>query len=65
VTSTPGDPAARPRSAWDDNRQRAEETVDRAVERTVERVRRLIARAREEGEDLWAEAQSERRRGAP
>ncbi len=49
--------------------ERAEELVDRLGERTGAfasmaslRIRKLAARAREEAEDVWAEAQSVRRR---
>ncbi len=49
--------------------ERAEELVDRLGERTGVlaslaglRLRKLAARAREEAEDVWAEAQSVRRR---
>ncbi len=49
--------------------ERAEELVDRLGERTGAlaslaglRIRKLAARAREEAEDVWAEAQSVRHR---
>lgn len=49
--------------------ERAEELVDRLGERTGDfssmaglRIRKLAARAREEAEDVWAEAQSVRHR---
>jgi hypothetical protein len=45
-------------TSWDENRRRAEEAIDSVVER----LRRLVARAREEGEDLLAEARAARRR---
>jgi len=50
--------------------QRAEVMVDRLGERiggvavaTSQRLRKLAARAREEGEDMWAEAQQLRKGG--
>ena len=52
--------------------ERAEEMVDRAGEqvgryagRAGYELRRFIARAREEAEDIWAEAQSKRQSGGP
>ena len=52
--------------------QRAEEIVDRIGERVgyfasvaAQRIRVATARAREEAEDMWAEAQSIRRGGKP
>ena len=53
-------------------RERAEEVVDRLGQRAGQigsevgqRLLRLAARAREEAEDIWAEAQSMRRREQP
>jgi hypothetical protein len=43
--------------------ERAEEIVEQVSERAVRFVRRLAARAREEAEDIVAEAQTMRRRG--
>ena len=65
--SEPGrDEGARP------TMERAEEVVDRLGQRAGQiglevgqRLRRLAARAREEAEDIWAEAQSVRRREQP
>ncbi len=58
------DPTQRP------NMQRAEEMVDRFGERlgawaarVGQQLRVAAARAREEAEDIWAEAQSMRQRG--
>ena len=52
--------------------ERAEELVDRLGQRAgqmgselSQRLLRLAARAREEAEDIWAEAQSMRRREQP
>ena len=52
--------------------ERAEEVVDRLGQRAGQigsevgqRLLRLAARAREEAEDIWAEAQSMRRREQP
>jgi hypothetical protein len=52
--------------------ERAEELVDRLGQRAGQigsdlgqRLLRLAARAREEAEDIWAEAQSMRRREQP
>jgi hypothetical protein len=42
---------------WEANQRRAEETI----ERVAERLRRLLERAREEGEDMLAEARAARR----
>jgi hypothetical protein len=68
--------AAQPANAaerWPDspNLQRAEIVVSRMSGRMRplasvigQRVRRLMARAREEAEDIWAEAESMRARGA-
>jgi hypothetical protein len=51
-----------------DAERRAEEMVDRAAERVAEftsllkqKLSQVVARAREEAEDIWAEAQSIRR----
>ena len=65
--SEPGrDEGARP------TMERAEELVDRLGQRAGQigtelgqRLLRLAARAREEAEDIWAEAQSMRRREQP
>jgi hypothetical protein len=43
--------------------ERAEEIVEQVSEQAVRFVRRLVARAREEAEDIVAEAQTMRRRG--
>jgi hypothetical protein len=45
-------------ASWDENQRRAEA----AIERVAERLRWLVSRAREEGEDLLAEAQAARQR---
>ena len=45
--------------------QRAEEIVERVSSEVVRTVRRLVARAREEAEDIVAEAQTIRRGGPP
>jgi hypothetical protein len=45
-------------TAWEENERRAEAVIDSVAER----FRRLIARVREEGEDLVAEAQEARQR---
>jgi hypothetical protein len=43
--------------SWEERQRRAEAAIDSVAER----LRRLLARAREEGEDLLAEAQAARR----
>jgi predicted trehalose synthase len=43
--------------------QRAEEWVDRAVQDVTRLTGRLAARAREEAEDIWAEAEALNRSG--
>jgi DNA-binding ferritin-like protein len=43
--------------SWEENQRRAEDTIDRVAER----LRRLLERAREEGEDMLAEAKAARR----
>ena len=55
------------RAAADDRsaEQRAEEIVERVSEEVVRFARRLVARAREEVEDIVAEAQSMRRGERP
>jgi hypothetical protein len=45
--------------------ERAEEIVEQVSERTARFVRRLVARAREEVEDIVAEAQTMRRGNPP
>jgi hypothetical protein len=65
--------SAHPAERWPDSPtlQRAEDVVDRMSGRVRplasvigQRVQRLFARAREEAEDIWAEAESMRARGA-
>lgn len=65
--------SARPAERWPDSPtlQRAEAVVNRMSGRVRplasvigQRVQRLVARAREEAEDIWAEAESMRARGA-
>lgn len=50
---------------WAAREQHAEELVDRFTHRVVETVARTAARAREEAEDLLAEARQRRRSGPP
>jgi hypothetical protein len=50
---------------WAAQEQRAEELVERLSGRLVETAKRTAARAREEAEDLLAEAQQLRRPGPP
>jgi hypothetical protein len=56
TTSEP--PPDEPRDAGDDTQRAAEEVAGRVAVW----VARTVSRAREEGEDLWAEAQELRRR---
>jgi hypothetical protein len=51
-------------SGWAEHEQRAEQLVDRFSSSVAETVTRAAARAREEAEDLLAEARQLRRSGA-
>jgi hypothetical protein len=66
------EPASQGNGAERSQMERAEEMVDRIAERVSEltsvwgrKVLRLAARAREEAEDIWAEAQAIRRGETP
>jgi hypothetical protein len=66
------EPASQGNGAGRSEMERAEEMVDRFAERVSEltsvwgrKLLRLAARAREEAEDIWAEAQSIRRGETP
>jgi predicted metal-dependent phosphoesterase TrpH len=59
-----GSPAAG-NGRWAAHEQHAEELVDRFASRVVETAVRTAARAREEAEDLLAEARQHRRSGPP
>jgi hypothetical protein len=66
------EPASQGNGAERSRMERAEEMVDRMAERVSEftsvwgrKVLRLAARAREEAEDIWAEAQAIRRGETP
>jgi len=50
--------------SWAEHERRAEELVDRFSNRVAETVTRTAARAREEAEDLLAEARQLRRSGS-
>ena len=50
-------------SRWAQHEERAEELVDRFSAQVAETVTRAAARAREEAEDLLAEARQHRRSG--
>jgi len=58
-------PSAADGGGWTDYEQRAEELVDRFTIRVAETVTRAAARAREEAEDLVAEARQLRRSEPP
>lgn len=66
------DESPEPQQAADPTTARAEELVDEVAQRASSWFSRIslevvkgVARAREEAEDIWAEAQSMQRRGQP